>query len=149
MAVAACEYGYTLKYDVSLPTKDFYKIVQETRRIIAETSELSQSVKDSIITTGYGHIGDGNLHLNISMPGYDDSELQEKLTRLVEHFVMDFVRQAHGSVSAEHGIGQQKTSFLEYSKSKAMIDYMQRIKTVFDPNGIMNPYKVLPPVDKH
>jgi len=57
---------------------------------------------------------------------------------------MDFVRRARGSVSAEHGIGSQKTSFLEYSKSKPMIEYMRRIKNVFDPNGIMNPYKVLP-----
>ena len=57
---------------------------------------------------------------------------------------MDFVKQVKGSISAEHGIGFQKQSFLEYSKSKQMIDYMKRIKHVFDPNGIMNPYKVLP-----
>ena len=57
---------------------------------------------------------------------------------------MDFVKEHKGSVSAEHGIGFQKTSFLEYSKSKPMIDYMKKIKHVFDPNGIMNPYKVLP-----
>jgi D-2-hydroxyglutarate dehydrogenase len=54
---------------------------------------------------GYGHIGDGNLHLNVTIPGYDDSELQHKLTNLVEPFVMDFTRKAKGSVSAEHGVG--------------------------------------------
>ena len=57
---------------------------------------------------------------------------------------MNFVKNARGSISAEHGIGFQKASFLEYSKSKPMIEYMRRIKQVFDPNGIMNPYKVLP-----
>ena len=73
--MAAVEYGFTLKYDVSLATNDFYKIVEESRRVIDQSSEFSQSAKDSIVTTGYGHIGDGNLHLNISAPGYEDSEL--------------------------------------------------------------------------
>ena len=80
----------------------------------------------------------------MSLPGYGDSEMETKLNSLVEPFVMEYVKKAKGSVSAEHGIGFQKTSFLEYSKSKPMIDYMKRIKSVFDPNGIMNPYKVLP-----
>ena len=84
------------------------------------------------------------MHLNISVPGYENEALRGQLTALVEPFVMNFVKQARGSVSAEHGIGFQKTSFLEYSKSQPMIEYMKRIKTVFDPNGIMNPYKVLP-----
>ena len=57
---------------------------------------------------------------------------------------MEYVRHHKGSISAEHGIGLQKTEFLEYSKTRPMIDYMKKIKGVFDPNGIMNPYKVLP-----
>ena len=64
--------------------------------------------------------------------------------RVVDPFVMEFVKVNKGSISAEHGVGLVKTSFLDYSKSQPMIDYMRRIKTVFDPNGIMNPYKVLP-----
>jgi len=129
---------------VSLPTKDFYRVVAETKSLIKNSSELSQEEKDSIVSAGYGHIGDGNLHLNISIPGYESKDLQERLGRVVEPFVMDFVKKARGSVSAEHGVGFQKTSFLEYSKTKPMIEYMKRIKSVFDPNGIMNPYKVLP-----
>jgi len=96
------------------------------------------------VTTGFGHIGDGNLHLGVSLKGYGDQELKDKVSSIVEPFVMDFVKKARGSVSAEHGVGFQKTSFLEYSKTKPMIEYMKRIKSVFDPNGIMNPYKVLP-----
>ncbi len=57
---------------------------------------------------------------------------------------MNYVKEANGSISAEHGIGFFKTDVLEFSKSKPLINYMQRIKDVFDPNGIMNPYKVLP-----
>jgi len=144
IALAATKYGYTLKYDVSLPTDSFYKIVNETRSVINNSAEFTQSEKDAVVTTGYGHIGDGNLHLNVSLPGYSDQDMQEKLSRVVEPYVMNFVKNARGSISAEHGIGFQKASFLEYSKSKPMIEYMKRIKQVFDPNGIMNPYKVLP-----
>lgn len=142
--MAATKYGYTLKYDVSLATEFFYKIVDETRSVINNSAEFTQSEKDAVVTTGYGHIGDGNLHLNVSIPGYSDQDLQEKLSRVVEPYVMNFVKNARGSISAEHGIGFQKASFLEYSKSKPMIEYMKKIKQVFDPNGIMNPYKVLP-----
>jgi len=144
VAVVASEYGFTLSYDISLDSKSFYKIVEYTRQKIAETPEFTASEKESIKTIGYGHIGDGNLHINISIPGYDNLELAEKLDKFVQPIVMGFVREHKGSVSAEHGIGSHKTSFLEYSKSKPMIDYMKKIKQVFDPNGIMNPYKVLP-----
>lgn len=144
VANACSDYGYRLCYDVCLNSKDFYQIVEETRSLIANSPEFGSSEKEQILTAGFGHIGDGNLRLQIAVPGFEDKALQQKLNSVVEPFVMDFVKSASGSVSTEHGIGLQKTSFLDYSKSQAMIDYMQRIKTVFDPNGIMNPYRVLP-----
>ena len=67
-----------------------------------------------------------------------------RLNDLIDPFVMKFVRDAKGSVSAEHGIGLQKTPYLGYSKSPEMISVMKQIKGVLDPHGIMNPYKVLP-----
>jgi FAD/FMN-containing dehydrogenase len=94
--------------------------------------------------TGYGHIGDGNVHLNICIPGYDNHDLQDRLYQVVDSYVFEYVKRAKGSVSAEHGIGLQKVQYLNYSKSEAMIHYMKQIKQVFDPKGIMNPYKVLP-----
>jgi len=63
------------------------------------------------MTQGFGHIGDGNLQLMISTPGYSDKELQDKLKQVVEPFIMSYVKQQQGSVSAEHGIGFTKTSF--------------------------------------
>ena len=69
VANATVNYGYTLKYDVSLPSNAYYSIVEATRELIA-SSDLPS--KDKIITTGYGHIGDGNLHLNVSLDGYKD-----------------------------------------------------------------------------
>jgi FAD/FMN-containing dehydrogenase len=94
--------------------------------------------------TGYGHIGDGNLHLNISLKGYEDENLKDRVQDLLEPFVFEEVKKVKGSVSAEHGIGLHKQSYLSYSKTEPMIHYMRQIKKVFDPNGIMNPYKVLP-----
>lgn len=58
---------------------------------------------------------------------------------------MEYTREAKGSVSAEHGVGLQKPAYLGYSKSPEMIQAMRLVKNAFDPNGIMNPYKVLPP----
>ena len=74
-AVVASEYGFTLSYDISLDSQSFYKIVEYTRDQIAQSSEFTASEKESIKTIGYGHIGDGNLHINIMIPGYDNPEL--------------------------------------------------------------------------
>ena len=58
--------------------------------------------------TGYGHIGDGNVHLNVCIPGYDNVDLQDRLSSVVDPFVFELVKNARGSVSAEHGVGLQK-----------------------------------------
>lgn len=73
--------------------------------MIQKATNMTQEEKDSVEAFGYGHIGDGNLHLNVSLTGYDNKSLQEKVNDIVDPFVMDYVRQRRGSVSAEHGIG--------------------------------------------
>ena len=88
-----------------MASKDFYKIVEETRNLINSSGEFTASEKESILTTGFGHIGDGNLHLQVAVPGYEDKELQQKLNSIVEPFIMGFVKEAGGSISAEHGVG--------------------------------------------
>ena len=122
--------------------QDFYKCVEATKQVIQDSPTLSQQEKDELATTGYGHLGDGNLHLNISVKGYENEDLNTRLNDLIDPFVMSFVRDHKGSVSAEHGIGLQKVPYLNYSKSDDMIRIMKQIKGVFDPNGIMNPYKM-------
>ena len=107
----------------------------------AET--LSQEEKDQVCTVGYGHVGDGNLHLNWSIPAAENTDLAERVTNLIDPFVMNYVRDHQGSVSAEQGIGQEMKKYLDYSKSADMIRLMRQIKGVFDPKGIMNPYKML------
>ena len=141
VAAAAGQYGYTLKYDVSLPAETYYQLVRDARKFISTAFSVEESQK--IKAVGYGHVGDGNLHLNISLPGYQDENLQKKAYDLIDEFVMGKVREYKGSISAEHGIGQQKAKYLHYSKTKEMIETMKLVKQVFDPNGILNPYKVL------
>jgi len=92
----------------------------------------------------FGHIGDGNLHLNILKPdnlGKDEFFAQ---CATVNQWVFETVEKYNGSISAEHGVGMTKRDYLHYSRSAEEITYMQAIKAVFDPNGIMNPGKIFP-----
>ncbi|KAG9451727.1 hypothetical protein H6P81_004631 [Aristolochia fimbriata] len=126
---AVAKAGAIYKYDLSLPVEQLYNIVEEMRR------KLGQSAK----VLGYGHLGDGNLHMNISTPKYDDTVLAE-----IEPFVYEWTSKHRGSISAEHGLGLMKANKIHYSKSRESVQLMVAIKKQMDPNGIMNPYKVLP-----
>lgn len=90
----------------------------------------------------YGHIGDGNLHLNILKPANLDKEDFFAKCAIVNKKVFEVVEKYDGSVSAEHGVGLVKRDYLAYSRSSEEIDYMKAVKAVFDPNNIMNPGKV-------
>lgn len=79
--------------------------MEETRTLISSATTLSAEERDSIETCGFGHIGDGNLHLTVMCKGYEDKDLQKRLYELVDPFVMEFTRDAGGSVSSEHGVG--------------------------------------------
>ena len=82
--------------------------------------------------------------MNVTVPGYDDKDLNVKIEKVVEPQIFDKVRDLKGSVSAEHGVGLSKQAYLSHSKSKEMIEYMIQVKKMFYPYGIMNPYKVVP-----
>ncbi|ESO91314.1 hypothetical protein LOTGIDRAFT_182587 [Lottia gigantea] len=125
--------GYNYKYDISLPLTRFYNLVEDMRKQVDGSATR---------VVGYGHVGDGNLHLNVTSPEYDD-----KLMKLIEPFIYDWVREEKGSISAEHGLGFKKRNFIYHSKSRSSVDLMKRMKSMMDPNGILNPYKVLPDND--
>jgi len=90
----------------------------------------------------FGHIGDGNLHLNILKPDAMDKDAFFAQCATVNKWVFEIVEKYHGSISAEHGVGMTKRDYLGYSRSEAEIACMKAIKAVFDPNGIMNPGKI-------
>ncbi|QCT98594.1 FAD-binding oxidoreductase [Stutzerimonas degradans] len=92
----------------------------------------------------YGHIGDGNLHLNILKPEALTKEEFFAKCAAVNKWVFETVEKYDGSISAEHGVGMTKRDYLQYSRSPAEIEYMKAVKAVFDPNGIMNPGKIFP-----
>eukprot|EP01095_Lingulamoeba_sp_RSL-Kostka_P012891 TRINITY_DN5208_c0_g1_i2.p1 TRINITY_DN5208_c0_g1~~TRINITY_DN5208_c0_g1_i2.p1 ORF type:complete len:110 (+),score=36.20 TRINITY_DN5208_c0_g1_i2:180-509(+) len=108
-----------------------YKLVHELEDHLTEFKDVQ--------VMGYGHIGDGNLHLNIKCDSFRD-ELQQA----IEPYVFQRTKHYNGSISAEHGLGQSKGKYLHYSKSDGSINLMKNIKKLFDPNNILNPYKVLP-----
>ena len=88
-------------------------------------------------------MGDGNLHYNISQPiGADKAAFLARWDE-VNALVHDIVHEFSGSISAEHGIGQLKKAELTRYKQPLALDLMRRIKGVFDPNGIMNPGKLI------
>lgn len=126
---ASMKMGAVYKYDLSLPVEKIYDIVQEMRTRIGHTAKV----------VGYGHLGDGNLHLNISATEYDDDVLAQ-----IEPFVYEWTSNHRGSISAEHGLGLMKANKIHYSKSMETVQLMASIKKLFDPNRILNPYKVLP-----
>lgn len=124
--------GAVYKYDLSVPTPKMYELVELVRHRVCHLPGVQ--------AVGYGHVGDGNLHLNISNP----SGYSEELQQLLEPFVYEWTAQHGGSISAEHGIGLMKAPCLKYSKGPEVVNLMQRLKVLMDPHHILNPYKVLP-----
>ncbi|RUS80053.1 hypothetical protein EGW08_012170 [Elysia chlorotica] len=131
-ASALMKDGYNYKYDVSLPLEHFYTLAEVMR----------ERVKNHAIrTVAYGHVGDGNLHLNFTTAEYCPATMA-----LIEPFIYDWVAKHRGSISAEHGLGFKKRQFIYHSKTPSAVALMATIKKAVDPRGIMNPYKVLPEV---
>jgi len=133
---AVSKEGKAYKYDISVPLSTFKQVVDITRKHLQSKGLLHEKAVKNVI--GYGHVGDGNLHLNVIADAYTP-EIQDAL----EPFVYELVASYKGSVSAEHGIGAMKTHAVHYSKSRVNIEWMKKIKLLFDPRGIMNPGKVL------
>ncbi|EYF08778.1 FAD-binding oxidoreductase [Chondromyces apiculatus] len=91
----------------------------------------------------FGHIGDGNLHINVMKP--DDLTREQFLARTHEadHDIFALVKAHHGSISAEHGIGLLKKDFLGYTRAPAELALMRAVKRTLDPQGLLNPGKIL------
>lgn len=91
----------------------------------------------------FGHIGDGNLHINILRPKDMSKEEFVRECQKVDRMIFEVIRNQKGSISAEHGVGLTKKPFLNYTRSEAEIELMKGIKRVFDPDNIINPGKVI------
>ena len=122
---------------------DLSVVISKVPEFLAEVDALVQSNYSEFEVLWYGHIGDGNLHLNILKPADMDAADFNKKCSVVNHEVFKVMQRLEGSISAEHGVGLLKRDYLQYSRSAEEIAYMKAIKAVFDPNGVMNPGKML------
>ncbi|CAK1553553.1 unnamed protein product [Leptosia nina] len=122
--------GYVFKYDVSIPLQNYYDIVLLLRKRLGNKATR---------VYGYGHVGDGNIHINVTTPEYT-----KEVYEMLEPYIFEEVAKVRGSISAEHGVGFRKPQFIHYSKDETALHLMHGLKHFMDPNGILNPYKVLP-----
>ena len=127
--------GLLHKHDISLPISHLQKFIEDWTRDVAQNYP---GLKPYV----FGHIGDGNLHINLMKP--KDMELSEfrKLCQTADDQMFSWIQQFQGSVSAEHGIGLLKKHLLSYSRTSVEIELMKSMKKVFDPLGLLNPGKV-------
>ena len=128
--------GASIKHDISVPTAAIPEFIDKAAGVV-------EGVCPGARVVCFGHMGDGNLHYNISRPVDGDDEAFLALYHPMNKAVHDVVRSFHGSISAEHGIGQLKRDELIATAPPMAIDLMRRVKTAFDPAGIMNPGKVI------
>jgi FAD/FMN-containing dehydrogenase len=135
---ACIKEGAVYKYDLSVPVSNLYSIVTETRNHMESTGFFKPNKKGEVTdVVGFGHVGDGNLHLNIIAKNHN-----LEIEKALEPFIYEITQKYQGSISAEHGLGLMKAPYIGYSKSPEFIKVMHNFKAVFDPKGILNPYKV-------
>ncbi len=128
--------GGSIKHDISVPVASIPAFIHE-----ANAATLAMIPGSRIVC--FGHIGDGNLHYNVSQPVGADKEAFLARWGELNHRIHTIVASYTGSISAEHGIGQLKREELTAFKQAVAIDLMRSIKKAVDPQGIMNPGKVL------
>ncbi len=129
--------GLNLKHDISLPVSAIAAFVRDTDALLEQTIA-------GVRLVNFGHLGDGNLHYNVQAPvGIDAAGFSQEWEQKVNRLVFDSVTRFGGSISAEHGIGSLKLDHLAHYKSPVALDMMRAIKHALDPQGLMNPGRVI------
>ena len=128
-------WGGVYKYDVSIPLGKLYSLVEDTRArlegmglVASVDTGNGDDIPPVVDVVGYGHMGDGNLHLNVPVRRYD-----KKVESALEPFVYEWIKGVGGSISAEHGLGLAKKPYIGYSRSETMVKLMKQIKDLYDP----------------
>ncbi|MDP1701793.1 MAG: FAD-binding oxidoreductase [Aestuariivirga sp.] len=129
--------GGSIKHDVSVPVSRIPHFIIEATKAVENYLPLARVM-------AFGHMGDGNLHFNVSQPPGMDKKKYLDLWNEMNAVVFDVVLKFDGSISAEHGIGRLKKHHMPEIKSRVELQMMRDLKKLFDPANIMNPGKVLP-----
>ena len=129
--------GISIKHDVSVP-------ISSVPEFIAQASANLRHAYHGIRIVAFGHIGDGNIHYNIStLDAAKNAAFIEQQEHHVNRIVYEVVAKLDGSISAEHGLGQLKREEITRYKSASELELMRNIKHTLDPHGLMNPGKVI------
>jgi FAD/FMN-containing dehydrogenase len=129
--------GPTLAHDISVRVADM-------PRFLAEASAEVERKFPGVSASGFGHLGDGNIHFHVRAGSNAAPDWYEREGEAITRFVDDLVTAAAGSISAEHGIGQLKLGEFERLAPPGRVHALRAIKHAFDPLGIMNPGKLVP-----
>jgi|TARA_B110000902_G_scaffold118_2_gene155 FAD/FMN-containing dehydrogenase len=140
---------WRLREDISETISQWTPYKNDLSTVVSKVPGFLQEI-ETIVNKNYpdfeiiwfGHIGDGNVHLNILKPDELEKEIFLEQCNRVSRWIFEIVEKYRGSVSAEHGVGLLKKSYLPYSRSHTEIALMKQVKQVFDPKGIMNPGKI-------
>ncbi|HUY04569.1 MAG TPA: FAD-binding oxidoreductase [Rhodocyclaceae bacterium] len=128
--------GVSIKHDVAVPVSAIAEFIRRADDALAARFP-------GVRIVCFGHIGDGNLHYNLSKPAALANADFIEQTEAVNRVVHDLVHELSGSISAEHGLGQLKRLEIRRYKSEVEMDLMRRVKRALDPQDLMNPGKVL------
>jgi FAD/FMN-containing dehydrogenase len=129
--------GGSIKHDVSVPVSQVPAFLAEADKAVARFMPGARLVS-------FGHLGDGNIHYNVSQPIGMDKAAFLNLWDAMNDVVFEVVARFGGSISAEHGIGRLKAHRMTAIKSPVELAMMRELKKAFDPNNILNPGRVLP-----
>jgi FAD/FMN-containing dehydrogenase len=167
ITLALGQRGAAHKYDCSLPVEHMYSFVDRTRahlaaalpaafRVHAEQVDAPRAPgrrrpapldpahgdfhAPGVFVVGYGHLGDANLHLNVSLPAHDDAA-SHAVHAAIEPWLLREIVAARGSISAEHGLGLAKGGYLHWARPAPVVHLLRAIKRSIDPRGLLNPGK--------
>jgi FAD/FMN-containing dehydrogenase len=129
--------GLSIKHDVSVP-------ISRVATFLDQASAALRAAYPGIRIVAFGHMGDGNIHYNPSMPDAAQNKIFiQQHESEVHHMVYEVVAKLEGSIAAEHGLGQLKREEITHYKSALEMELMRSIKNTLDPQGLMNPGKVI------
>ncbi|HEY6869199.1 MAG TPA: FAD-binding oxidoreductase, partial [Novosphingobium sp.] len=128
--------GQAVQHDISVPVEDMPAFIDVAVPAIEAAFPGTQAV-------AFGHLGDGNVHFHVIAPEGTPPAWQDETGKQISAMVHDLVVQWHGSISAEHGIGQLKRAELERVGDPVALDLMRRIKAALDPQDLLNPGKLV------